>query len=894
MKPSIWADSTQELAWAIPFDRYTTIMKKIGLKENILLMLFFCFLLLPAVDFQFAKTGFGASLQEWWDTDWHHRIQIIVDSGNFARDDEPIELEIDFASLFSFWGISGILDTNSIRVIDQSEAPSEVLSQFDPSTGEIVWLTGEMSAGTRKTYYVYFDILKNGPKLFPYYYDSFEDGGVLVLNSDDYISVIYKIGGAEYETARVNTENGEICFMKPPFGDSLFEGEASGLQFLMHGEEPTRQSIVSIAGGPVRYKIEFQNEAATQMGSIESDDYCYEFFYVSNGHEVRTKLKNMRNVSQSSFPEKATALFQMPNTWSLFPMDPNVPEALSNNLFGAYGQIGTISIVPVSPKFEDLDVYVSGNRFGWNWSVEYEFPDDVIGNGMYQWIFWIHGCDLEGLSKANIFGKSAETPPEIEVNFGQDSYAPFDRTHVELQNPFIRRDFFAIYRGDDLTNRFRNTYPREIDAKIAWLDNSWKYRKSLTISGSSIGPQSDYPIRIVVHHADGTDMGEDVFLDYKCQPDFGDIRFTNSDGATQLSYWIERLTEGEDAIFWVKVDSIPASPDTAIIYVYYGKSNATTTSNGVNTFDWYDDFETDSSNEYDIGKHADHWHGFGVDFPYYDPVNKRIAFDTKNNSTGGWMVRSDNLNIKNFAAKVVFGITGFYPYNTSNGILGRWSGRDSFYGFFICGGYYEHSPALVRDNMAIYINTPPKTTYHPFEGTPHTMELRIYGNKLTGIYNEGEVDEVVLAGEDSKLEGSGKIGIIVAQSVGWFDVFFVRKYIDPEPSCGTWGYEEVPIYSPIDVSLERKINRNLFWKEAFHTISWSFNPNNKDFSIISYRIYRKNADSREESFQLLDIVQSGTFKYSDGYLDESKKYVYVLTSVESGGHESMKSSPVGN
>ncbi|UCE40768.1 MAG: DUF2341 domain-containing protein [Candidatus Aminicenantes bacterium] len=752
-----------------------------------------------------------------------------------------------------------------------------------------------MSAGTRKTYYVYFDILENGPKLFPSYYDSFEDGGVLVLNSDDYVSVIYKISGVEYETARVNTENGELCFMKPPFGDSLFEGEVSGLRFQMHGKEAASQNIVSITGGPVRYNVEFQNETATQAGSIESDNYCLEFFYVSNGHEVKARLKNMWTFSsQDFFPKNVTALFHMPNMWSPFPIVSNIPGALSNNQFGAYGQIGMISIVPVSPKFEDLDVYTSVNRFGWDWSVEYEFRDGMIGNEANQWVFWIHCCDLEGLSSASNLGKSAEMPPEVEVNFGQNYFAPLERTRVEFQKPLGRRDYFTIYKRDDLANRFRNTSPREIDDKIVWVGDGWKHRKSLTISGSSVGPQSDYPVRIIVHHEDGADMGEDVFLDYKSQPDFGDIRFTNSDGETQLSYWIEKLTEGEDAIFWVNIDSIPASPDTAIIYVYYGNSIATTTSNGVNTFDWFDDFTADSSDEYDIGKHANHWHGLGTDFPYYDPISGRIAFDTENDATGGWMVRSDNLNIENFAAKIVFGITGVYPYNTSNGILGRWRGGDSFYGFFICGGYYRYSPALVRDRRTSYIGIPPKATYHPFEGTPHTMELRIYGNKLTGIYNDGEMDEVMLVGKDSKHEGPGKVGIIVGQSIGWFDVFFVRKYIDPEPFCATWGNEEIPLNPPIDVSLERKINRNLFRKEAFHTISWQLNPNNKDFSIISYRIYRKNANSSEEDFLLLDTVQSGTFRYSDGYLDVSKKYVYVLTSVESGGHESMKSSPVGN
>ena len=43
----------------------------------------------------------------------------------------------------------------------------------------------------------------------------------------------------------------------------------------------------------------------------------------------------------------------------------------------------------------------------------------------------------------------------------------------------------------------------------------------------------------------------------KCRSDFGDIRFTDSDGVTELSYWMEEKVDGDYAVFWVKVPSIP-------------------------------------------------------------------------------------------------------------------------------------------------------------------------------------------------------------------------------------------------------------------------------------------------------------------------------------------------
>jgi hypothetical protein len=56
--------------------------------------------------------------------------------------------------------------------------------------------------------------------------------------------------------------------------------------------------------------------------------------------------------------------------------------------------------------------------------------------------------------------------------------------------------------------------------------------------------------------------------------DCGDIRFTDSDGQTQLNYWIESGCNTSSTKIWVKVPSIPAN-STKTIYVYYGNSSAT-------------------------------------------------------------------------------------------------------------------------------------------------------------------------------------------------------------------------------------------------------------------------------------------------------------------------------
>ncbi|MFH7881016.1 MAG: DUF2341 domain-containing protein, partial [Candidatus Aenigmatarchaeota archaeon] len=111
----------------------------------------------------------------------------------------------------------------------------------------------------------------------------------------------------------------------------------------------------------------------------------------------------------------------------------------------------------------------------------------------------------------------------------------------------------------------------------------------------------------------------------KARLDYGDIRFTDSDG-TQLNYWQEA-----DGKFWVKIPSIPAS-STKTIYVYYGNPYATSLSNGDNTFDFFEDFSTDpnTNNKWEVYRYsADTVNEF-----VYDSANKRVYLTKAANSKG--------------------------------------------------------------------------------------------------------------------------------------------------------------------------------------------------------------------------------------------------------------------
>ena len=129
--------------------------------------------------------------------------------------------------------------------------------------------------------------------------------------------------------------------------------------------------------------------------------------------------------------------------------------------------------------------------------------------------------------------------------------------------------------------------PVDSHQSAAWL-SGWEYRKSHEIIGST-GAGINYQIRLHVEYGSGTDSGDTVYLNSHTRSDFGDVRFTDDDGTTKLDYWIEKYTPGDDAIFWVEVGDSLGVDQT--IYIYYGNDGEVTTSSGVATFLFFDDFE---------------------------------------------------------------------------------------------------------------------------------------------------------------------------------------------------------------------------------------------------------------------------------------------------------------
>ncbi len=104
-----------------------------------------------------------------------------------------------------------------------------------------------------------------------------------------------------------------------------------------------------------------------------------------------------------------------------------------------------------------------------------------------------------------------------------------------------------------------------------------------------------YQQDIVVHRSTGTAYKEiaggletwHIYVGDHCREDYGDIRFTDSTGA-ELAYYLWPDYSSESARFCVRLEGATSAGE---VIVWYGNPAATTTSNGTNTFLFFDDCE---------------------------------------------------------------------------------------------------------------------------------------------------------------------------------------------------------------------------------------------------------------------------------------------------------------
>ncbi len=301
----------------------------------------------------------------------------------------------------------------------------------------------------------------------------------------------------------------------------------------------------------------------------------------------------------------------------------------------------------------------------------------------------------------------------------------------------------------------------------------YKNRKLITIPGST-DTLLDFQIPITVFKGAGTDTTTSVYLNQHVKDDFSDIRFTKQDGESLLPYWIEKSTPGISAKIWIKVDYIPASPDSQTIYIYYNNPAAAVASNPYNTMDVFSDY-TD----------VDSWIGQTVTI---NENRVRVQTSGNNQATKSFTNLSlsqkysvemrffSNINVKNFSLMTADNTIGdrfsetLHPNPPSGGI--QYSDYDllinTFYPTFVTGTIYRIQHVINTTNLLI--------DYYAYDENDVSL-ASILGRTHT---HGTPVNLNLLSLGSTTVSGTGD------EEFYWI---FIRKFIDTLPSL-IFGLEE--------------------------------------------------------------------------------------------------------
>jgi len=293
-----------------------------------------------------------------------------------------------------------------------------------------------------------------------------------------------------------------------------------------------------------------------------------------------------------------------------------------------------------------------------------------------------------------------------------------------------------------------------------------------------------------------------------------------------LDYWREEKFDSDNATFRVKItDNLSFSNVT--IYIYYGNFEVSTTSNGVNTFLFFDDFIGSTIN-------ASKWNGDLDDTTVEEGICTLAGLRKFINATSG------------FGTSHVFTTKAKFESLYVDGIIMGIGGRN-----YTLGGYPMYPDDVLTyayeasTGMAIIYTRVGKTWYYKDRTNSITniYQIRelIYRSitNVTTLYN-GIVDLQITSNiPDDKLSHWFLSRINGYVKIDWV---YVRKYIFPEPLNEDWGNEEYGLRFFI----------------FYHNIGGIFRVN--DVTITNGSIFNYTLD---DVLEFIAIPQNSTYTFQN-------------------------------
>lgn len=332
---------------------------------------------------------------------------------------------------------------------------------------------------------------------------------------------------------------------------------------------------------------------------------------------------------------------------------------------------------------------------------------------------------------------------------------------------------------------------------------------AMTLTGSSAGAVTNYQIPITVYRTTGTNSGSSVYVGTAIYSDYSNLYFLASNQVTQLPFYIESSTvTATSAVIWVSVPSIPASPSTVKVYLYWYLSGTYTSSqNGTSTFLLFDEFTGAASSAPNSSIWTLNVKGSGGTGTLTG--SGTIQLSPTNSTISSVSILSVNtLPANNFCIHVRRQFSGIQytdiTFAQTNSVQDLDAGgQSSWWHTTLAQGYLvEKQNISGQDHLMIKgaTNTGASDLTPLFGSTPvNTWELIDFTYTSSGLLN-WSVNGSSQASATNTTYLSGAKYLLISQGmysstsgyVTTLDYVFVRNYVNPEPSVTAWGALNTP------------------------------------------------------------------------------------------------------
>lgn len=433
--------------------------------------------------------------------------------------------------------------------------------------------------------------------------------------------------------------------------------------------------------------------------------------------------------------------------------------------------------------------------------------DDIVGNLTLPWPYanntteyvpcWIspHG-HWDSTTEDNV--AAADYLVAVAGTTHTNDWHPWDSGHgmYDARNSYFTAYFYEDITEANLKSQFDSDYS---SGKVYHLrghpynEDTWTSGKMANvlsyIGGNTSVWYAGFGAAYMYHYVDerGDLSISTITSDDPCQDDFDDIRFTASDGTTEIDYYIppESITASSNCTVWVEFDSIVASPGNSTFYMYYGNSTVSTTSSGSNTFIEFEDFEWGSDGDPLTDD------GGSVDWSDYGAGNHKISDTIAYGGTRSAKFEGHDLRPR-----------AYMPVTASNNIAIRCyfykeTGTTDFRWLHGDGTNRMHVTLDVTEDIEWYGTGGLQDTGDNCAADDWELiefcdfQWDIATESFDTYLNDSKIQDDADMEVDSDMSDVFEFfGENTAGQDTWIDNVIVRKYASPEPTWCSWGEEE--------------------------------------------------------------------------------------------------------